>query len=518
MSGSKIRLKQNSALLPALIEGVSPEVTLTPVANGVQMDVTTKSGTKSALIPKGDKGNKGDKGDKGNAFTYEDFTEAQKTALIQGPIAEAQAAAEQAIEAKGEEVLDSIPADYSDLAGQVSNLNSALNSMTPVKESDAEDVDLDISDPDGNVIVRLQDGHIKVKNFDSEDVAGLEETVTNIQIITNKSPMVKNSSAVGVDLDVSDNAGNVIVRLQDGHIKVKNFDSSELSTTISGIEEDIAEIEEAITPSSPTSVTVDSVSDLLDEIANGETDIILIKNGTYSVLNVEVTRNVQIIGESRTGVILTCDGTTDQVNSVTDRHGIRFQKGGALKNLTFSVNDVKYVMHQDNISTGYDLLVENCTFNRYDDSCGYYFFIGCGCYGTQNLTVKDCSFIFSENTHNRVSYGIYWHNWHLAKSQLNALAANVTMENCGCIGCGMAIIQDLASKDVNDIISVLNCCSTETAPISSGANGYYIGVPNADVPYNVLFIINNKIGNMILQDRSADKYAYLGAVVTNFTT
>lgn len=413
-------------------------------------------------------------------------------------------------------------ADAKVAGDKVAELKSAINGMPDIKDSDAEDVDLDISDESGNVILRLADGHIKTKEFDSaevsEDIADAVEAIGGMEDAINTAPLVKNSSATGVNLDVSDNNGNVLVRFKDGHIQTKEFDSSELAATISVIEEDIAEIEEEITPSQPTTVTVDSVADLLDEIANGTSDIIMIENGTYSVLNIEVTRNVQIVGESRTGVVLNCDGTTDLVNPVVDRHGIRFQKGGSLKNLTFNVHDVKYTMHQDNIAVGYDLLIENCTFNRYDDSCGYYFFIGCGCYGTQNIHVKNCSFVFSDNTHDRVSYGVYWHNWHLAKSQLNALAANLTIENCGCVGCGIAIVQDLADKDVNDVISILNCCSTASAPVSSGANGYYIDVPNADVPYNVLFIINNKIGDMILVDRSADKYDYLGAVVTNFTT
>lgn len=55
-SSTKVRLKKGDALLPAIIEGISPEVTLTPVEAGVQMTVTTKSGTKTALIPKGEKG------------------------------------------------------------------------------------------------------------------------------------------------------------------------------------------------------------------------------------------------------------------------------------------------------------------------------------------------------------------------------------------------------------------------------------------------------------------------------
>lgn len=37
---------------------------------------------------------------------------------------------------------------------------------------------------------------------------------------------IKNSTASGIDLDVSDPSGNVLMRLQDGHIKTKHFDSA----------------------------------------------------------------------------------------------------------------------------------------------------------------------------------------------------------------------------------------------------------------------------------------------------
>ena len=83
---------------------------------------------------------KGEKGEKGDAFTYADFTEAQKLALIQGPIKTAQDAAVQvvedagsdqvdAVEAKGEEVRESIPSDYTELSENVSALNSAITQL-----------------------------------------------------------------------------------------------------------------------------------------------------------------------------------------------------------------------------------------------------------------------------------------------------------------------------------------------------------------------------------------------------
>lgn len=284
----------------------------------------------------------------------------------------------------------------------------------------------------------------------------------------------------------------------------------------SSLEYRVSEIEKVVLPYTGTIATVDSVSELLDEIENGDTDIILIENGTYNVSNIEVNRKCQIVGESRTGVILVDDGSQDQTHAITGRHGIRFNKGGVLRNLTFNVNDVKYVMHQDNINDPYDLIVDNCTFNRYDDSSNYYFFIGCGCHGKQNITVKNSTFIFSNNTHNRESYGVYWHNWNLARSPLNAFAANLTIENCGCVGCGIVITTDLTTKDVNDLVSVLNSYSTKSTGVCSGANGYYIDVSDDNVPYNILFILNCKIGDMELQHRTSAHYDYLGAFVTNF--
>ena len=109
----------------------------------------------------GEDGAPGPQGPKGDKLTYDDLTPADKADLIQGPIAEAQTAAVaavnqagttqvsavnqagtaqvdnvntagaaqvQAVEDKGEEVLESIPADYSDLSAEVDDLKSAFES------------------------------------------------------------------------------------------------------------------------------------------------------------------------------------------------------------------------------------------------------------------------------------------------------------------------------------------------------------------------------------------------------
>lgn len=101
-------------------------------------------------------------GEKGDPFTYEDFTEEEKAELVQGPILDAQTSAVaavgdarisavndvnaagttqvgnvnsagtaqvQAVEDKGEEVIGSIPPDYSDLTAEVSDLNNAITTL-----------------------------------------------------------------------------------------------------------------------------------------------------------------------------------------------------------------------------------------------------------------------------------------------------------------------------------------------------------------------------------------------------
>ena len=127
------------------------------------------------------------KGQKGDPFTYEDLTEEQKAELVQGPILEARDAAVtavgnarvnavdavgsagttavgavnqagttqvgnvnqagntqvQAVADKGDEVIGSIPPDYSDLAAEVSDLNRQLSDLeTRLKSGDEEDADL----------------------------------------------------------------------------------------------------------------------------------------------------------------------------------------------------------------------------------------------------------------------------------------------------------------------------------------------------------------------------------------
>lgn len=87
-------------------------------------------------------------------------------------------------------------------------LYNGIANIETLRNDNAYGADLDVSDEDGNVIMRLADGHIKTKKFNSA------VTSTN------------SGSDSTADLDISDVNGNVIMRFADGNIKTKNFDSS----------------------------------------------------------------------------------------------------------------------------------------------------------------------------------------------------------------------------------------------------------------------------------------------------
>ena len=131
--------------------------------------------------------------------------------------------------------------------------------------------DLDISDEYGNVLVRFASGHIKVKNFDSADInESISAILSNIgfdnitefseeedydigeivrygklvyvftsahkagewdvsdvkeTVITTEHPIEVSDKVSEADLDISDEHGNVIMRLKDGHIQTQKFNS-----------------------------------------------------------------------------------------------------------------------------------------------------------------------------------------------------------------------------------------------------------------------------------------------------
>ena len=108
-------------------------------------------------------------------------------------------------------IIDDVTYDIQDTAAQedIAELKSAIQNTPSIKDSDAENTDLDISDPDGNVIARLRNGQVITKNFNSARTTSVETQTTDND----------------ADLYITDNDGNGIFSLHDGNIQTKNFNS-----------------------------------------------------------------------------------------------------------------------------------------------------------------------------------------------------------------------------------------------------------------------------------------------------
>ena len=92
----------------------------------------------------------------------------------------------------------------------VGDLKSAIN--VSGETSDASGVDLDITDENGNVIARFEGGHVQTKNFDSAKSAE--------GVVQGTDP--------NADLYLTDENGNGIARFSDGNIQTKHFNSNQL--------------------------------------------------------------------------------------------------------------------------------------------------------------------------------------------------------------------------------------------------------------------------------------------------
>ena len=112
----------------------------------------------------------------------------------------------------------------SDLEFRIGQFNFNENYIYAVNSSDG-DSDLDVADSSGNVILRLNEGHIQTKNFNSIDCSAFDFDKDYPYIISHVYSERDES-----DFDLADSSGNVLVRFVNGHIKTKNFDSENIDS------------------------------------------------------------------------------------------------------------------------------------------------------------------------------------------------------------------------------------------------------------------------------------------------
>lgn len=100
----------------------------------------------------------------------------------------------------------------------ITDLKSQMEELPSERNSEKSGVDLDVSDPDGYVVMRLKDGHIQTSGFNSEDVPQARTI-----------PKLSASNGIG-NLDIADSNGYVAMRLKDGHIITPEFNSANAAT------------------------------------------------------------------------------------------------------------------------------------------------------------------------------------------------------------------------------------------------------------------------------------------------
>ena len=80
----------------------------------------------------------------------------------------------------------------------------------------------------------------------SSDVSEIQEDVGNLKEGFTDLPKIKDTEGSTAELDIADNSGNVILRLEGGDIKTKNFDSAALQADVEDLQESEAEQEPLI--------------------------------------------------------------------------------------------------------------------------------------------------------------------------------------------------------------------------------------------------------------------------------
>lgn len=117
--------------------------------------------------------------------------------------------------------IDSAVSDLVTLKQQTADArDAALDAADDVENlirGSEQPIDFAVSDYDGNEIVQFKNGHVKTKEFDSEEAASKEE-VSNID--KKYSPRTTEIS----DFAISDYNGNFIIEIQEGYPVTKKFD------------------------------------------------------------------------------------------------------------------------------------------------------------------------------------------------------------------------------------------------------------------------------------------------------
>lgn len=246
------------------------------------------------------------------------------------------------------------------------------------------------------------------------------EITTGLSEAIEKLPEEKDSTATEPDLDVSDEDGNVLVRMQNGHIRTAFFNSAKYGAKVvtlkpsggdfSTLKAALDSITDADPETNPYEIHVyPGEYNTLDGFTQEEIEAADIGGGYTddSMVGCKLTNGISLIGiGDRSKIILTA--SLENTYSAAVRGNIstlNLQGTCRIENLTIKAQRIRYCIHDDFGASGhYERIVRNCAFIGLGTSMSYYPPVTYGA-GIANPGItalfEDCDFGYSWGMHTR---------------------------------------------------------------------------------------------------------------------
>lgn len=201
----------------------------------------------------------------------------------------------------------------------------------------------------------LPDGHTANTtwaNTTKEGPTNLGAQLSSVLSGLQGKPDIKESTKTGVDLDLSDPDGNVLARFANGHIKTELFDSEKLNPHIIEVAAN-GSIRSAVETAQEAGASADNP--FVIQIAPGTYDIL--SEFTSEEISAEgfvgltITDGITLegMGILRDDVVLTAEMDTTTYDQTTRNHvsTLNIKGNSGLKNLTVKANNIRYAVHDD---------------------------------------------------------------------------------------------------------------------------------------------------------------------------
>jgi uncharacterized protein YbcI len=123
-----------------------------------------------------------------------------------------------------EEALSDTAEEMREVENDVADLDRKIDESPNIINS--PDADLDFADDRGYIIMRVTDGHVKTKNFDSSTIESTIEDVVEEKMVE-VQPIGIGNDLSNADFRIVDDDGYILAEFSGGHVKTKNFNSEQ---------------------------------------------------------------------------------------------------------------------------------------------------------------------------------------------------------------------------------------------------------------------------------------------------